>query len=500
MPPWIGPALFSNAMHRKKISTGLPTREAIEREKCRRSFRYFAETYVQIEDTIRNAWVPFVWWPVQIELADLLVNKKRVAILKARQLGFTLLVLSHILHQAIFRGHYTAMVFSRRDFEAVHLLSSKRLRGMIARLPDWLRPELTKDDASAIHFSNGSAIYAFPTTAGDSYSASTVFVDEADLVPDLNRVISASKPTVDAGGQMILLSKVNKRRGDSPFVSCFGDNSGWTQFFAPWWARPDRTQAWYDETRHESLNRTRSLDELWENYPASIAEALAAATSDKRMDAAWLTQCFRELPTISLTGVKGAPSVPGLRVYLKPAPGRRYCMGSDTAEGNPGSNDSTFVVLDAETGAEAASFAGRIEVSQFASYIKQVAAWYNGSPVLVERNNHGHAVILWLEMDGATKLIPGRDGRPGWLTSGVGNTLLYNALADALRDGTVAIHSRDIYTQIGSIEGSTLSAPEGKPDDLADGFALANQARTYKAGVFVFDRTADVEAELVQTW
>ena len=39
--------------------------------------------------------------------------------------------------------------------------------------------------------SNGSRVLAFPTTAGDSYTASLAIVDEADLVPDLGRLMAA---------------------------------------------------------------------------------------------------------------------------------------------------------------------------------------------------------------------------------------------------------------------------------------------------------------------
>jgi Holliday junction resolvasome RuvABC endonuclease subunit len=33
------------------------------------------------------------------------------------------------------------------------------------------------------------------------------------------------------------------------------------------------------------------------------------------------------------------------------------------------------------------------------------------------------------------------------------------------------------YEQVASIEGASLRAPEGQPDDLADALALANLAR-----------------------
>jgi hypothetical protein len=39
------------------------------------------------------------------------------------------------------------------------------------------------------------------------------------------------------------------------------------------------------------------------------------------------------------------------------------------------------------------------------------------------------------------------------------------------------IHDFETHGQLASIEGSSLRAPKGEMDDLADGFALAQRAR-----------------------
>jgi hypothetical protein len=101
--------------------------------------------------------------------------------------------------------------------------------------------------------------------------------------------------------------------------------------------------------------------------------------------------------------------------------------------------------------------------------------------VLVERNNHGHAVILRLMYQEALRVLGGLDDRAGWLSNQLGKTLLYDALADAFRLRTTVLHSFASYTQIASIEGNTLRAPEGAHDDRADGYALANVGRALSA-------------------
>ena len=136
-----------------------------------------------------------------------------------------------------------------------------------------------------------------------------------------------------------------------------------------------------------------------------------------------------------------------------------------------------MTVLDVNTGEEVAALSGKFEPSVFASYINQIGLYYFNASALIERNNHGHAVILWMRDNGSLFLIYGWDQKVGWLSNSRGKALLYDGVADALRDGTTTIHSFATYTQLGSIEGATLRAPEGEHDDRADSYGLAEQGR-----------------------
>ncbi len=105
----------------------------------------------------------------------------------------------------------------------------------------------------------------------------------------------------------------------------------------------------------------------------------------------------------------------------------------------------------------------------------KIASWYNGAGVLVERNNHGHAVILALkEWDGdSVWLLRGMDKQDGWLTTPKTKTLAYDHAADCLRDGKARVRSAETLRQLSSIQGATLRAPEGQHDDRAMSFVLA---------------------------
>ncbi len=446
---------------------------------------YFIDSYCQIEDPIeRGGWIPFRLWEAQRESLQKIADSHLTVILKARQLGMTWLLLGYALWKMIFRASATVLLFSRRDDEAVYLLDD-RLKGMWKRLPEYLTHgiEVTEDNAHEWGLSNGSIARAFPTGAGDSYTATLAIVDEADLVPDLNRLMNAVKPTIDAGGQMVLLSRVDKSRPESEFKRIYrgakeGKN-GWTAIFLPWHARPERTQEWYEAQKRDILSRTGSLDDLYQQYPATDVEALAPNTLDKRIAPVWLQQCYVECEPVD---APKAPALPNLRVYVPPQKGHSYVIGADPAEGNPTSDPSAITVLDANSGEEVAQCSGRFQPSTVGAYIQALSEYYNRAPAMVERNNHGHAVLLWLKDNTRMTRLTGWDDREGWLSNSRGKALLYNEAADAFRDNATVLHSFDTFTQLSSIDGSTLSAPPGQHDDLADSYALALCGRA-KSGI-----------------
>ena len=143
----------------------------------------------------------------------------------------------------------------------MHLLAF-RLRGMLDRLPDWLRPALIADNDHNIELANGSVGLAFPTTGGRSYTASLVVVDEADFADNLDALLAAVKPTIDAGGRLILLSTADKSKPQSAFKRIYGagkrGENGYRAIFLPWSARPGRSAAWYEEQKRDVESRERA--------------------------------------------------------------------------------------------------------------------------------------------------------------------------------------------------------------------------------------------------
>ncbi len=453
---------------------------ATELSKCEQSQVYFTNKYCQIKDD-DGQWVLFRLWLDQAQaMRDFSVNKKVVA-LKARQIGMTWLALAYALHLMIFNPGITVLLFSLREKEAIEILN--RLKEMYNHLPDWLKFQNGKTDGNKTSFElpNDSRALAFPSGTGDSYTAKLAIIDEADLIGmDLGRMINSVQPTIEAGGQLILISKSNKEVTDSPFKRIYraarNGESDWKSIFLSWKSRPNRTQAWYDNLKRSKFAETGSNDFIHENYPNTDDEALAPSASGQRIPSEWINQCMRRMPHFT----ELPPSlrfIQGLRIYREVTPYRTYVIGADPAEGNPNSDDSAVMVLDQDNGEEVASYAGKVPPRRLGEFCKALAKYYNRAATLVERNNHGHAFILWWEDNaGGYPLLNGLDGKSGWHENRKNKTQLFVNAADMFRDNQIVLHTQKAADQLQLIGGTTLKAPEGDYDDLAMACVLVMMA------------------------
>jgi hypothetical protein len=490
-------------------------RVLLEQVKCQRNVHYFAGRYLWIFNATDHAWVRFALWPAQRMALARMRHERLLVILKARQLGMSWLSLAYALWMVLYQAPATVLLFSLRETESVELLA--RLKEMYARLPAWLPMTTVRADAAKLWtLDNGSRVVAFSTRSGRSYTGSLAIVDEADYVPELATFLNAVKPTVDAGGKLFLVSTSDKRRPISPFKNLFraalaGEEKAvgdYRSLFLPWYAMPGRTEAWYARTKAEMYAQRGAHDDFYAEYPATAEEALAPEQLDRRVPLDWLQGVMELLPALEAASCEpraagcglpeaesessgssafwpavraplGAPqraaipALPGLAVYEPVVAGRSYVVGADPAEGNPNSDDSAACVVDAASWAEVATLAGKFEPSVFASFIDRLATYYNHADAMVERNNHGHTVIAKLRDNGKTRLLTGYDGKVGWLSNVKGKPLLYDALAEAVRDGVCRVRSAETVAQLASIEASTLRAPHGLHDDRADAFGLA---------------------------
>ena len=193
---------------------------------------------------------------------------------------------------------------------------------MYERLPPHLRARaVTHSNETRWILSNGSRALAFSTRSGRSYTGTLALVDEADFVPELSQFLNAVKPTIDAGGQLFLVSTSDKKRPISTFknlVSGGGAGTGdYRHIFLPWWARPGRDEAWRPSVQAEMYAQRGTHDDFYAEYPASAEEALAAEQLDRRLPWEWVKGCVEDT---SGGGVPPAGRPPGGAAFPEARP------------------------------------------------------------------------------------------------------------------------------------------------------------------------------------
>ena len=394
--------------------------------------------------TSTRAWIPFKLWDAQIEVLYCFDTHQFVIILKARQEGLTWESLAWALFTSQYRPIATVLLFSLSDREAMALLSQERFVGMFERLPDHIKTtQIDQSNAHFLSFDNGSNITAPPSTRGDSYTATLAIVDQADLVRNLSKLLLAAKPTIEAGGQMILLSRADKDRPNSRFKRIFRNaikphsNSRYHPIFLPWSADPGRDQAWYYAVKADEFDESGSLDDVYANYPSTIEEALAPRTDNKRLPPKALRECYCQ------TGPLQDHNAPlehfAMMVFEEPVEGVRYYIGTDCAEGLPLSNNSATIIVDAH-GAEVANLVDKIHPADHARFMLHLAEWYNHAEVMIENDFHGFTAITWMQEHGGDYLLAtGYNNKVGWTSNNLDNNNLYNELDDLVRTHDLTI-------------------------------------------------------------
>jgi hypothetical protein len=481
---------------------------------------------VELLSSEEEKWMPFILWPYQSQLLKTLETDFRILILKARQLGFTTIVIAYLVWRMLFHSVATIGLFSRGEIEAMDLL--ERLTKTYHRLPPWLRAErVVANNAHYFELSNGSWARAMSTNKGESFTFKYLFLDELDRFPNAATLLKNVKPAADSAKAQIIAGSISDKDDmDTPFknmVAATMEGQGeWNLIFLPCFDRPGRDDGWYDRIFSEILIRMKgdeagAKDEMFQQYPRTIEEALAPRKQGKRIPFAHLQIVYeKEDPIQDHPG----PAIPDLKVYRLPQPNRSYVIGGDPAEGVEGGSDSSICVMDKGSGEEVAALQGKFEPKKvFPKMLFQIAVWYNFAEILPERNNHGHAVIGELneliaadfsvraaqvteiltkeasavgqgdvivadslEIPRVWILNDPNDKKEGWLTSPSGSAVtrgkvaMYDNGAQAVKDELVIIHDPVTLDQLSSIDINNLKNLNGH-DDAADAFVLAETAR-----------------------
>ena len=250
---------------------------------CRNNIEYFIDNYGHIEDKDAEELIqPFVMWKEQREALQSIMAHKMNVILKARQLGFSWLVMHIVAHLILTSSGKTAIGLSKTEEEAKELV--RRLKVILTWMPelvadkDFLPPNWngpvfrsTALTLTIMFPDNTESVFkalASSPGAGRSFTANLIVFDEWAFQQFAREIWQAGFPTINrpSGGKVIGLSTIER---GSLFEEIFtSPDNGFNKIFIPWYADPRRDNDWYEKTK-------RALGDLiTAEYPATIEEAL----------------------------------------------------------------------------------------------------------------------------------------------------------------------------------------------------------------------------------
>lgn len=265
------------------IKTDMPTEEFID-EYC----------YIENKDEPGNPIIKFKLWETQKTALMEIIEHKLTIILKARQLGFTWLVLCLVVHLCIKFAGYTVIVLSESEPKSMELI--KRIDLIISHLPKWLiiTPEEFKKfekehgkgsykglyyDLTALNIEIrqegrvASTIKAQPATegAGRSLTADLVFFDEWAFHRFASDIFDAAFPTMSRPGSGKFIGLSTNKRGTF-FESVWKDAASrkFHKIFRNCFADPRRTMEWYEDQKATLRSKVE------QEFPRTEEEALRA--------------------------------------------------------------------------------------------------------------------------------------------------------------------------------------------------------------------------------
>jgi len=179
-----------------------------------------------------------------------------------------------------------------------------------------------------------------------------------------------------------------------------------------------------------------------------------------------------------------------MKIFKEYDSSRLYACGADTAEG-VGKDYSVGTMFDVQTREEVAQIrSNKWKPREFAIQLNALCNMYQKSgripPLLgVERNNHGHAVLLELEehigYPNLYKYKSTANGDPedvaGWKTDLVTRPLMLDAFVDGVDNSTIRLNSRDTLGECLTLidNNGKIEAEDGENDDCIISCAIGIQ-------------------------
>lgn len=169
-----------------------------------------------------------------------------------------------------------------------------------------------------------------------------------------------------------------------------------------------------------------------------------------------------------------------LQVWLRPLVGRRYVVAVDAAGGGLDGDYAAVQVVELTTGLQCAELQQRLRPAELARVAVALAREYNEALLVVERNNHGAAVLAYVATVERYARVYAQGGEAGWLTTAASKPEMIAQLGAVVEQAAERLQSRRLLAECRTFvagEGGRMAAARGAHDDLVMAMAMAVAAR-----------------------
>jgi hypothetical protein len=400
--------------------------------------------------------IPFMLNEAQKDLFNTLLDSPRVIIRKCRQLGFSTAVTGFFYHLTItVPGITTALIGYNSDLTAELL---DKVKTFYRTTPDELKPTIHYNSKYEISFPIlDSKILVLPSTeeVGRGYTLHNVLATEFAFWEKAEEKMSILEASVPIDGKMVIESTPGNI-GDAYYRRFMGDNDYVKKDYGWWWGYSKEEI----EIIRRRMNNPRRFSQEYElQFASSGRPVFDLDVVQASMKNIWMVG--DKVIDLDENGVEVEKEVcveNDLRIYRQPRKDRFYVCGVDVSEGVDGGDYSVVTIFDRTTGEEVAFYRGLIAPDLLSQKLNDWGRKYNNALMVIEVNNHGLTTITVLKQ----LLYPSMFFRPtkietlsqttvdkiGWKTTKVTRPLLIDDLAQAVRDGVLTFHSKEVYDEM----------------------------------------------------
>ena len=459
-------------LKKANISQEWTKEQLSEFAKCMENPQYFIEEYVRIV-SLDEGLIPFKMYSFQKEMVGTF-HKNRFTICKLpRQSGKSTVMISYLLHYALFNDNINIAILANKAATARDLLG--RLQLAYEHLPKWLQQGVMSWNKGSLELENGSKILASSTSAsavrGGSYNI--IFLDEFAYVPSnvAEQFFTSVYPTISSGKSTKVII-VSTPHGMNMFYKLWTDAENQRNSYTPievhWSEVPGRDEKWKKET--------------------------IANTSEQQFNTEFECEFLGSVNTlINASKLKvlaykdPIKQNAGLTLYENPIEKHTYIITADVARGTKNDN-SAFAVFDISEvpyRLVAQYKDNEIKPLLFPNKIYNVAKAYNQAFVLIEVNDIGEQVAnnLQFDLEYDNLIMSSMRGRAGQVMGGgfsggkaqlgIRTTKAVKAvgcsnLKQLIETDKLIVEDFDTINELSTfiVHGSSFQAEEGCNDDL----------------------------------